>query len=60
MIFAVSPKNSSVVSMFPLLVSVLDLHINPDGEWRYLDGLWGVWITIALGSGVEEEVCGEV
>ena len=35
----------------PLLGFVLNLHINPHGEWRYLDA--------APGSGVEEEVCGE-
>ena len=27
---------------FPLLGFFLNLHINPDGEWRYLDGLWGL------------------
>ena len=26
-----------VVPLFPLLGFVLDLHINPDGEWRSLD-----------------------
>ena len=58
MLFLVSTKNYRVVPLFPLLGSVLDLHINPDGEWRYLDGL-GALDTIAPGSGVEEEVCGE-
>ena len=27
---------------FPLIGFVLKLHINPDGEWRYLNGLWGL------------------
>ena len=27
---------------FPLLGFVLNLQINPDGEWQYLDGLWGL------------------
>ena len=27
------------VPLFPLLGFFLDLHINLDGEWRYLDGL---------------------
>ena len=46
------------VPLFPLLGFILDLHINLDGEWRYLDDL-GVWITIAPGSGVQEEVRSE-
>ena len=39
MVFTVSPKN---LSLCPLLGYVLDLHINLDGEGRYLDGLRGL------------------
>ena len=41
------------VPLFPLGF-VLDLHINPYGEWRYLEGLKGLDYH-APGSGVEEE-----
>ena len=44
------------VALFPLHGFFRDPHINPAGEWGYLPGL-GAWITIAPGSGVEEEVC---
>ena len=33
---------------FPLLVFVLDLHINPYGECQYLDGLWGFGLLLHL------------
>ena len=36
------------VPLFPLLVFLLDLHINPDGEWRYLDGLGGSRLPLHL------------
>ena len=42
MVFAVFSENSGIVPMFPLLSSVLELHINPDGEWKYLDGIGGL------------------
>ena len=39
MVFAVIPEYYGVVPPFLLLGSVLELHINPSGEWRYLDVL---------------------
>ena len=55
----VSLEIFGIVLFCLLLVSILHLHINPNGHGDVLRDMGGEGITIVPGSGVEEKVGGE-
>ena len=59
MLFVVSLDIFGIVLLCLLLVSILHLHINPNGHGDVLRDMGGEGITIAPSTGVEEKVGGE-